>query len=317
VFAWLIAAAVEAAVDHQQQHQEEQQQDACDEPCDGNSADEQQQQQQTPDLLWHSSPADRQQLQQQLFSLLICCSKISARSVRGMYDPLRQVAAILQTGNTLAGCLVSSSSSSSVPDMWALLLSRGLFNCGQRLQELATPSGSSSTAGTSAAAGVAAAGISDDSDLDVPGEHAQLGQSLQLQLPCLQAAVGSLMQRLPLLQLPGWNSSSTAGVAESLAAAEAAGASSSSSSSTFLLQQLMPQAEDVQQQILRCQAALSSSAADFSVHAGLLGQALVSFGGALCAVLPSKHCCNHTGCTNLTRLSEAELVAGKGCVCGR
>ncbi|WIA11036.1 hypothetical protein OEZ85_011189 [Tetradesmus obliquus] len=28
-------------------------------------------------------------------------------------------------------------------------------------------------------------------------------------------------------------------------------------------------------------------------------------------------CCNHTGCANLGRLSEAELVAGRGCVCGR
>jgi hypothetical protein len=46
-----------------------------------------------------------------------------------------------------------------------------------------------------------------------------------------------------------------------------------------------------------------------------LGAALVSFGGAMCAVLPSKHCCNHTGCSNLARLSEAELVAGKGSRC--
>jgi hypothetical protein len=41
----------------------------------------------------------------------------------------------------------------------------------------------------------------------------------------------------------------------------------------------------------------------------------VSFGAALCAVLPSKQCCNHSGCTNLARLSEAELVAGKGSRC--
>jgi hypothetical protein len=44
---------------------------------------------------------------------------------------------------------------------------------------------------------------------------------------------------------------------------------------------------------------------------------MVSIGSALAAVLPSKHCCNHTGCSNLARLSEAELVAGKACVCGR
>jgi hypothetical protein len=34
-----------------------------------------------------------------------------------------------------------------------------------------------------------------------------------------------------------------------------------------------------------------------------LGAQLASFGSALAAVLPSKHCCNHTGCSNLARLS--------------
>jgi hypothetical protein len=243
----------------------------------------------------------------------------------------------------------SSSRSSSVSGMWAL--SRGLLDCGQRLQELATPSSSSSssisssTAGTSAAAGMAAAsgpqGISDAADLDAQWTCADFGQSLQPRLPCFNAAVGWLVQQLPLLQLPGRTSSSIAGGGGSSAAAEAAGDSgggSSSSSSTDLLQQLMSQAEDVQQQIYHCQTALTSSGANLSTHvhqlgpaqaavasrdtelqqqAGQLGRALVSFGCALCAVLPSKHCCNHTGCTNLARLSEAELVAGKGCVCSR
>jgi hypothetical protein len=49
--------------------------------------------------------------------------------------------------------------------------------------------------------------------------------------------------------------------------------------------------------------------------AGQLGAQMAAFGCALCAVLPSKHCCNHTGCSNLARLSEAELVAGKGSRC--
>jgi hypothetical protein len=51
------------------------------------------------------------------------------------------------------------------------------------------------------------------------------------------------------------------------------------------------------------------------LDAGQLGAAMASFGSALAAVLPSKHCCNHTGCSNLARLSEAELVAGKGSRC--
>jgi hypothetical protein len=46
-----------------------------------------------------------------------------------------------------------------------------------------------------------------------------------------------------------------------------------------------------------------------------LGAQMTAFGAALAAVLPSKHCCNHTGCSNLARLCEAELVAGKGSRC--
>jgi hypothetical protein len=47
-----------------------------------------------------------------------------------------------------------------------------------------------------------------------------------------------------------------------------------------------------------------------------LGQQLVDFGEAFCAALPSRHCCNNPGCANLQRLSEAQLVGGKACVCG-
>jgi hypothetical protein len=57
-----------------------------------------------------------------------------------------------------------------------------------------------------------------------------------------------------------------------------------------------------------------------SSTAGMLevGQQLVAFGTALCAALPSNHCCNNAACTNLAltqRFSES-LVGGKGCVCG-
>jgi hypothetical protein len=48
-----------------------------------------------------------------------------------------------------------------------------------------------------------------------------------------------------------------------------------------------------------------------------LGKQLMSFGEALAAVLPSKLCCNYSGCANFARLSEAALVTGKSCVCGR
>jgi hypothetical protein len=71
-----------------------------------------------------------------------------------------------------------------------------------------------------------------------------------------------------------------------------------------------------------CRLAVASKPEDISTdnakeYLQKLGQALVCFGEALAAALPSKACCNHTGCTNLGRLSEAELVGGKACVCGR
>jgi hypothetical protein len=37
----------------------------------------------------------------------------------------------------------------------------------------------------------------------------------------------------------------------------------------------------------------------------------------LCAALPVPCCCNNPGCANLAGPSEQQLVAGKGCVCGR
>jgi hypothetical protein len=152
-----------------------------------------------------------------------------------------------------------------------------------------------------------------DPKTEVQMGDAELRQHLEVDLPCIQDAFSWLVQQLPLIQLPG--DSTAAGATTS--AAVAAGDGASSSNSSVVLQQLTSQAEDLQQQIHQCQAALGSSDAAFHKHAGQLGAAMVSIGSALAAVLPSKHCCNHTGCSNLAWLSEAELVAGKACVCGR
>jgi hypothetical protein len=330
--AYLASSSIGVAVQGYQEQQEGEQQQQEGEQQQQQQEGEGQQQQQACATLWDGSPADRQQLQQQLFTLLVSCLKaiaVAGEHAAQQCDPLQHAASILQSSLSLATSLSSSSSSSSASAVWALLLSRGLVSCGQQLQEAASASSSSSSLhASSSAADTAAAGPARSSDRlsktpndassdvlsDVSDPHpevqvadAALRQHVDLLLHCLQDVASWLVQQLPLIQLPGMGSVATG-----------AGASSSSSSSTSLLQQLMLQAEDLQQRQLRqCQAAIDSSDADLNTHAGQLGAALVSFGGALCAVLPSKHCCNHTGCTNLARLSEAELVAGKGCVCGR
>jgi hypothetical protein len=132
--------------------------------------------------------------------------------------------------------------------------------------------------------------------------------------------------QLPLLQLPARSTSkllAAAAVAAAACNSEAAAAdgdvqASSSSSpgastagSTSLLQELLQQAEQIQH---------SASAVDNEPNNACrrqLGQQLVAFGEALCAVRPSKLCCNDSRCSSLACLSEAELVGGKECVCAR
>jgi hypothetical protein len=85
-----------------------------------------------------------------------------------------------------------------------------------------------------------------------------------------------------------------------------------------LLECLLTQAQDVLQIVEECHSTAVSE--DDSTTEGSVCQllsALTCFGCTLAAVLPSKACCNHTGCSNLARLSEAGLVGGKACVCGK
>jgi hypothetical protein len=118
-------------------------------------------------------------------------------------------------------------------------------------------------------------------------------------------------------------SAAAAATAAAAAAAAAAGdqqqgssSSASASGDTTLLQELLLQAQQLHHSIEATETEEPWTGYD-GANCRRLAQQLVSFGGALCAVLPSKHCCNHTGCRNTTQLCEAELVAGKGCVCSR
>jgi hypothetical protein len=287
----------------QQQQQEEEEEDG-------------QQQQQAGATLWDGEPSDRQELQQQLFTLLVSCFKVSAVSAAEQHVPLPWV--VLEASLAVATCLSSSSSSRSNSAMWVLLLARGLLACGRQLQEAASAGSISSSSSSSLHAStttVACAAASDDTTSGVlvgNVRDATLRQGLEVDLPCVQNAVCWLVQQLQLVKLPG--------VVSTAAGASAGGGASalnSSSSSSVVQHELMLQAEDLQQQILQCQSALGSSEVEFGKHVEQLGAQMTALGGALCAVLPSKHCCNHTGCSNLARLSEAELVAGKACVCGR
>ena len=52
-----------------------------------------------------------------------------------------------------------------------------------------------------------------------------------------------------------------------------------------------------------------------SEQGGQLPQALMNVGSLLCAVLPTKHCCNEPSCCCLDKPSELQLVGGKGTKC--
>jgi hypothetical protein len=69
-------------------------------------------------------------------------------------------------------------------------------------------------------------------------------------------------------------------------------------------------------QVVQQQHADAAASADSKLTAlEQISQQLLCLSGALAAVLPSKLCCNHSACSSLAKLSEAELVAGKGCRC--
>jgi hypothetical protein len=126
----------------------------------------------------------------------------------------------------------------------------------------------------------------------------------------IQACLGActqLLQQLPHLQLVG------APAAAAVASADAQTGSSSSSSSSQQHQKLLKLAEQLQQAL----GAHAESPTMQHDQQQQLGQQLIALGQALCCALPSKHCCNNPGCSNLTRVGEVALVSGKGCVCSR
>jgi hypothetical protein len=138
------------------------------------------------------------------------------------------------------------------------------------------------------------------------------------------AAVTCLMQQLQ----PGDNAAASQAATRSTASNDSSSSSSSSSSLLSMLNKLgrpsgsiVAQCSQLQESIAGLladgTAAAAEPAASTSSSSMSLGQQLVAFGEALLPLLPSVHCCNHAGCTNLARLSEAELVGGKACVCAR
>jgi hypothetical protein len=274
-----------------------------------------------------------QQLQCQQFVLLQTCLKLAAwarydTNSNGSCQVQVILAADFQDVWTLVSAVVqaaaaqlqaalrsrtdnassSSGGSSSAAALWALLLARGLLESGLLLLTMAAE----------ASAITAKLSTSDDSqallDIVMPDPD----------LSFLSQAVTALVQLLPVLHLSGESSAvlvtSTEASSSCSAAAPDTSSSSSSSGGSKRRQQLLEQAVQVQQALaaVSSEAGQSSAAADTTEgHSSLLAQQLVCFGEALCAVLPSKLCCNHSRCSSLARLSEAELVGGKGCVCAR
>jgi hypothetical protein len=173
----------------------------------------------------------------------------------------------------------------------------------------------------------ALAGSTDVSDAAALQWQAQLKALLPISYKAVEWAVQSFVPRHVQPRANHTVVSSTASIAD-------IECSSSSSSTRAAREKLVLHGLQLLSDLTQYQAATTAPETDSTVDAAntdtgvqplsqqltfstveQLGAALGSFGGALCAVLPSKHCCNHTGCSNLALLSEAELVAGKGSRC--
>jgi hypothetical protein len=161
---------------------------------------------------------------------------------------------------------------------WVLLLARGLVVAGQLLLQQQA-----------------------DRERQIGGKPRCLMPWHDIQT--LIAAFRWLQQQLPNLQLPG-----------GVAAVEQASSSSSGSNSNKQHQQLLAQAEQLQEVL--AQNSRQEMLIDCDWQRQMVQQ-LVAFGQSLCYALPSRACCNNPGCSNLARLTERELVSGKGCVCSR
>jgi hypothetical protein len=126
---------------------------------------------------------------------------------------------------------------------------------------------------------------------------------VSLHVEPLIAAFKWLQQQLPHLQLPG--------------AVAAVGQASSGISKNKQHRQLLAQAEQLQETLAQNTAGSMQEVLMHYDWQRQMVQQLVAFGQALCYALPSRACCNNPGCSNLARLTERELVSGKGCVCSR
>uniref|UniRef100_A0A383WBB5 MYND-type domain-containing protein n=1 Tax=Tetradesmus obliquus TaxID=3088 RepID=A0A383WBB5_TETOB len=257
-------------------------------------------------------PAQQQQQQQQrLFTLLLSLLKAAQASRQYMESDdtvlynlewvLRaQLAAVrlingsdsrnsssIGSSSSITGGSSSSGSSGEV-GMWMHLMARALAYIGQ-LQQAAAEDG------------------------------------LLVGLTAIEDAASWVKEHLPNLINEHTHNTAAAAVAAASGPSlnEHASSSSSSNSSRVkatrlqLLQQLPTSVLELQAGVARWRLAQPDTSRSTQSSCRELGQQLVSFGEALAAALPSRHCCNHSGCANLGRLSEAELVAGRGCVCGR
>ncbi|WIA11037.1 hypothetical protein OEZ85_011190 [Tetradesmus obliquus] len=237
----------------------------------------------------------QQQQQQGLFTLLLSLLKVtqaSRASGESGDTVLSNLDWVLQFAEMAASGLVNGSSSSSSSSSsgngngssgqvatWMLLIARGFTAIGQ-LQQAAAEDG------------------------------------LLIGLQAIDDALRWVRVHLPLL-IEVHSSSAAAAAPEQQASSSSSSSSRVKATRLQLLQQLPAHLIQVQAGIARWRLAQPDTLRFTQSSCHELGMQLVSFGEALAAALPSRLCCNHTGCTNLGRLNEAELVAGRGCVCGR
>jgi hypothetical protein len=226
---------------------------------------------------------------------------VAGRRFRGS-TPTGLTFAILQAGLTadLASSMGSQHSSSSscgeVPmAAWQLLAARAVYAAGtligsaaRKQQQQATPMQQPTPAGLSAQCRLLIHSLSAavtwlGQRLPAPATAANNGSHpLQQQQASLNAALQSLSR-----QHGGSKASSSA----SIAVYGVAGRSVNDESAANMM--------------AACRTSIGADVA----------QQLQDFGAAVCALLPSKLCCNAPGCCCCERLSEAELVGGKMSQC--
>jgi hypothetical protein len=282
---------------------------------------EQQQQQQTQD-----GSAVKQQ-QQQLFTLLLSTLKLTMASQQDVpaYDVLCDLHQLLRCATKAAATLSnsssssddSSSSSSSSNDavaLWVLVIARTMVCIGQQLPAVVEENDADDEDECQTEDE-----LNDETEDEEEGSDGGDDGSdvfCWLDTAAVADAASWVSSQLPLLT--GTHaSSSTAAAPPQGSDQQPSSSSSSRKGGRLVLQQLLSE------QTLPLQSIIASckregkhgdwTAADYSN----MTEQLLSCGEALVTALPSKLCCNHSRCSSMARPSEAELVGGKGCVCGR